>query len=207
MIEIELRIEVLATERRWNRLRAFETEFQPLHARIGTGKILGKFISYRDDDTFVWLHGFRDREERLASQERLWSQVQPAPTVRSTTRILAPAVGSTIERLDDFAPIAESSVIEIRQYRLAPGVRREFAQFLRDRTVDEQRRCGMVFHGPFDDLGDENVLTWLRGFPSLLDRDRMKADFYQGRLWLDELEAIAMPMIEDYSNTLLVTPV
>ena len=64
----------------------------------------------------------------------------------------------------------------------------------------------MAFFGPFDDLDDEDVLTWFRGFPSLVERDRMKSDFYQSRLWLEDLEAEAFSMIADYSNVMLVTP-
>jgi hypothetical protein len=40
--------------------------------------------------------------------------------------------------------------------------------------------------------------VWLRSFPSLEERDRMKDAFYEGELWKNELEAIAMPMLESY---------
>ena len=63
----------------------------------------------------------------------------------------------------------------------------------------------MVVHGPFDDLDDEDVLTWFRGFPSLAERDRRKACFYQSRLWLDELETEAFSMIDRY-EVMLMTP-
>src|SRR3989475_949501 len=43
-----------------------------------------------------------------------------------------------------------------------------------------------------------DVFIWLRGFPSLEERERMKTTFYEGELWLKELEAIAMPMLERY---------
>src|SRR6185436_10430004 len=122
-------------------------------------------------------------------------------------RVLAPATGSTIARFEDFARIAESPVLEIRQYRLVPGTRARFAAFLRDRTLESHIRLGMTVHGPFDDLGDDDVLTWFRGFPSLAERDRRKAAFYQGEYWLNELQDEAFSMIEDYRNVMLVTPV
>jgi hypothetical protein len=188
-MEIELHVETLESERRWNRLQEFDS------APPASGVVLGRFLSFRDDDTFVWLHGFRDREERLAAQ------------CGSGVRALTPAIGSTITRFEDFARIAESPVLEIRQYRLVPGTRARFTTFLRDRTLEAQLRLGMTVHGPFDDLGDDNVLTWFRGFPSLVERDRRKAAFYQGEYWLNELEAEAFSMIEDYRNVMLVTPV
>jgi hypothetical protein len=198
-MEIELHIEELETERRWNRLQWFQQEFRPPH-----GTILGSFLSFRSDQTFVWLHGFRDREERLASHEHPPSD---AFVVQSTVRTLTPAIGSTITELHDFARIAESPLLELRQYRLAPGTRARFATFLRDRTLDAQVRCGMVVYGPFDCLEDDDLLVWFRGFPNLLERDRRKADFYQGAYWLNELQDEAFTMIADYSNVILVTPV
>src|SRR5207253_2598061 len=58
-----------------------------------------------------------------------------------------------------------------------------------------------------DDLGDENGFTFFRGFRDLVQRERVKAEFYGGEYWLKELEKEAFSMIEDYSNVLLVTPV
>lgn len=187
-MEIELHIETLDSERRWNRLQEFDSV-------PTSGVVLGRFLSFRDDDTFVWLHGFRDREERLAAR------------CGSGVRALTPTIGSTITRLEDFSHIAESPILEIRQYRLVAGMRARFATFLRDRTLEEQLRLGMTIHGPFDDLGDDDVLTWFRGFPSLAERDRRKAAFYQGEYWLNELQDEAFSMIEDYRNVMLVTPV
>jgi len=187
-MEIELHVERLASERRWNRLQELDA------APPTSGVVLGRFISFRDDDTFVWLHGFRDREERLAAK------------CESGVRALAPTIGSTITRFEDFARIAESPILEIRQYRVVPGARARFATFLRDRTLAEQLRLGMTIHGPFDDLDDDNILTWFRGFPGLVERDRRKAAFYQGEYWLNELQDEAFSMIEDYSNVMLVTP-
>ena len=182
-LEIELHIEELETERRWNRLQSFEDE-----------GVLGKFLAYRDDNTFVWL--------QVAGRPR----VANAEVRQSIIRPLAPAIGSTIHEPQDFARIAESPLIELRQYRLQPGTRTRFATFLRDRTFGEHVRLGMPVYGPFNALDDDDVLVWFRGFPDLRERDRRKAEFYQGRLWLEELEAEAFSMIEDYKNVMLLTP-
>ena len=39
----------------------------------------------------------------------------------------------------------------------------------------------------------------------LAERDRMKKAFYEGELWKNELEAIAMPMLESYDVSLCQT--
>jgi hypothetical protein len=185
-LEIELHIETLDTERRWNRLQSFD---EP-------GTILGKFLSFRDDETFIWL---RERDGHPSAKN--------AEVRHATVRAMKPAIGSTIRELRDFDRIHESPVLELRQYRLRPHTRNLFATFLRDRTFGEHERLGMAIYGPFDALDDEDVLVWFRGFPSLQERDRRKADFYQSRLWLDELENEAFSMIEDYRNVILITPV
>ena len=37
-----------------------------------------------------------------------------------------------------------------------------------------------------------------RDFPDVESREPMKARFYEGTLWKEELEAIMLPMIENY---------
>ena len=65
----------------------------------------------------------------------------------------------------------------------------------------------MPVYGQFDDLDDENVFVFLRGFSDMVDRDRRKNAYYRSPLWLNELQDEAFSMIDDYSNVLLVTPV
>ena len=143
---------------------------------------LSTFLSYEDQSTLVVL----------------CEPGQPLPTspfVRKTTTL----------RLRGTAPLAEISdpVLEYRRYRLRPGTRARFAAFLREKTLGEHVRLGMNVYGPFDLLDDDTTLIWFRGFPSLPERDRRKAAFYQSRYWLEELEKEAFSMIEDYSVILL----
>ena len=193
-MEIELHIEELETERRWDRLRIPH----------GHGTVVGRFLSFQNDQTFVWLDAFATREERLAARE---AEPENPFVLRSTVRTLTPAFGSTITQIDEFERMKESPVIEVRQYRIRPGMRERFAVFLRNRTLAEHVRLGMPIYGQFDALEDDNLFVFFRGFPDLLERDRRKADFYQSRLWLEELQDEAFSMIEDYKNVLLVTPV
>ncbi len=39
----------------------------------------------------------------------------------------------------------------------------------------------------------------MRGFPDLASREPMKAKFYEGELWKDELENLLLPKLEKYA--------
>lgn len=96
-------------------------------------------------------------------------------------------------------------IVEVRSYRIKPGRRAEFIRMFETRAVPALRALGMQIIGPFLDVENPNKLVWLRSFPSLEERDRMKAAFYEGELWKNELEAIAMPMLDSYDVILCET--
>jgi len=96
-------------------------------------------------------------------------------------------------------------IVEVRCYRIKPGRREEFIQFFETRAVPALRSHGMKILGPLLDLENPNKFVWLRSFPSLAERERMKDAFYGGELWKDELESIAMPMLESYDVILCET--
>ena len=96
-------------------------------------------------------------------------------------------------------------IVEVRSYRIKPGFRDEFIKFFETRAVPALRSYGMKILGPLLDLENPNKFVWLRCFPSLDERDRMKTAFYEGELWKHELESIAMPMLESYDVILCET--
>jgi hypothetical protein len=96
-------------------------------------------------------------------------------------------------------------IVEIRTYTVKPGMRDRFLAFFEQQAVPAQQAEGMRIVGPFIDLENPDVFIWLRAFPSLAERDRMKDAFYEGARWKDELEAIAMPMLADYTVALTST--
>ena len=96
-------------------------------------------------------------------------------------------------------------IVEVRSYRIKPGRRDEFVRFFETRSVPALRAHGMKVLGPLLDLENPNKFVWLRSFPSLEERDRMRDAFYSSALWKDELEAIAMPLIESYDVILCET--
>ncbi|HEV2912975.1 MAG TPA: NIPSNAP family protein [Pyrinomonadaceae bacterium] len=96
-------------------------------------------------------------------------------------------------------------IIEVRSYRIKPGRRAEFIELFEKRAVPALRSHGMKIIGPLLDVENPNKFVWLRAFPSLDDRDRMKEAFYGSDLWKNELEAIAMPMLDSYDVILCET--
>lgn len=96
-------------------------------------------------------------------------------------------------------------IVEVRSYRVKPGRRAEFLTFFETRAVPAQRERGIRVLGPLLDVENPNRFVWMRAFPSLEERDRLKAAFYESDVWVDELESIAMPMLESWDFALCET--
>jgi hypothetical protein len=89
-------------------------------------------------------------------------------------------------------------IVEVRSYRIKPGKRDEFIELFETRAVPAQRTYGINVIGPFLDVENPNKFVFLRSFPSLEERDRMKEAFYGGELWKNELEELALPLLDSY---------
>ncbi len=96
-------------------------------------------------------------------------------------------------------------IVEVRSYRITPGKRDQFIELFETRAAPALQSHGMKIIGPMIDLENPNKFVFLRGFPSIEDLHRMKEEFYGGKLWTEELEQIAMPMVESYDVTLCET--
>ena len=96
-------------------------------------------------------------------------------------------------------------IVEVRSYRIKPGHRAEFIKLFETRSIPALRSHGMEIMGPLLDLENPNKFVWLRSFPSLEERERMRNAFYEGEVWKNELEAIAMPLLESYDVILCET--
>jgi hypothetical protein len=96
-------------------------------------------------------------------------------------------------------------IVEVRSYRIKPGRREEFIKLFESRAIPVQRSYGMQILGPLLDVENPNKFVFLRSFPSLEERERMKDAFYGGPIWKDELEALAMPMLDSYDVILCET--
>ena len=97
-------------------------------------------------------------------------------------------------------------IVEMRTYQTKPGMRTRFVEIFKTKTLPEHRRLGMPVAGPFLSIEDPDVFFFMRGFPDVDSRETMKASFYEGRLWKEELEEVLMPMLEHYEVVVVDDP-
>ena len=96
-------------------------------------------------------------------------------------------------------------IIEMRTYKTKPGMRAEFLKIFKSKTVPEHQKIGMKILGPFLSVEDADTFFWMRAFPDLKKREQMRDQFYEGKLWKEELEQKLMPMIEKYNVVVVET--
>ena len=94
-------------------------------------------------------------------------------------------------------------IIEMRTYKTKPGMRAEFLEIFKTRSLPAHQRIGMKIFGPFLSVEDPDVFFFMRGFPDLASREPMKAQFYEGELWKGELDHKLLPMLEKYDVVLV----
>ena len=97
-------------------------------------------------------------------------------------------------------------VLEMRTYKTKPGLREQFLEIFRTRSMPAHAEIGMKILGPFLSVEDADTFFFIRGFPNLESREPMKAKFYEGELWKRELESVLMPMLERYDVVLVDDP-
>ena len=97
-------------------------------------------------------------------------------------------------------------IIEMRTYRTKPGKRSEFLETFRSKSVPAHTEIGMKILGPFLSIEDPDTFFWMRGFPDVASREKMKAQFYEGELWKQELEKILLPILDKYEAVLVEDP-
>jgi NIPSNAP len=97
-------------------------------------------------------------------------------------------------------------IIEMRTYKTKPGCRAQFLEIFRRKSAPAHAEIGMKILGPWVSVEDPDTFFFMRGFPDLQSREPMKAKFYEGELWKNELENILMPMLERYEVVLVEDP-
>ncbi len=97
-------------------------------------------------------------------------------------------------------------IIEMRTYRTKPGKRSQFLDTFRSKSIPAHTAIGMKILGPFLSIEDPDTFFWMRGFPDVPSREKMKAQFYEGELWKRELEKILLPILDKYDVVLVEDP-
>jgi hypothetical protein len=93
---------------------------------------------------------------------------------------------------------ASFMIVEMRTYKIQRGKRAEFLKILEERAIPAHQKIGMKVLGPFLSLEDDNTFFWMRAFSDTQTRERMRNEFYDGKLWKEELEEKLMPILEKY---------
>ena len=89
-------------------------------------------------------------------------------------------------------------IIEMRTYKTEHGKRAEFLEILETKAIPAHQKIGMKVLGPFLSVEDDDTFFWMRAFPDQQSRERMRDEFYEGKLWKEELEQKLMPILEKY---------
>jgi hypothetical protein len=89
-------------------------------------------------------------------------------------------------------------IIEMRTYKIKPGLRAEFLKTFESKVRPEHEKIGMKILGPFLSIEDPDTFFWMRSFPDPKSRDRMRHEFYEGKLFEKDLEQTHVPMLEKY---------
>ena len=97
-------------------------------------------------------------------------------------------------------------IIEMRTYQIKAGMRAQFLEIFRAKSVPAHAQVGMKILGPFLSVEDPDTFFFMRGFPDLASPEPMKAKFYEGELWKRELESVLMPMLEKYEVVVVEDP-
>jgi NIPSNAP len=97
-------------------------------------------------------------------------------------------------------------IIEMRTYKTKPGKRSEFLEIFRSKSIPAHAEIGMKIIGPFLSIEDSETFFFMRGFPDLASKEPMKAKFYEGDLWKNELESVLLPMLEKYEIVVVDDP-
>ena len=97
-------------------------------------------------------------------------------------------------------------IVEMRTYKTKPDKRAQFLDIFRSKSIPAHDEIGMKILGPFLSIEDPDTFFFMRGFPDLASREPMKAKFYEGELWKNELENVLMPMLEKYDVVLVDDP-
>lgn len=101
----------------------------------------------------------------------------------------------------------EPMIIDIRDYRLVPGMRDRLIERCESMLFEEQERLGARFVGAFRDAEDPDRFLFLRGMPDMPTRQRVLTAFYSdGEMWRRQRDEINS-WLADTDDVLLVRPV
>lgn len=76
-----------------------------------------------------------------------------------------------------------SVFFELRQYRIRPGRRDDWVQFMEGRIIPFQSARGMVVVGSWIGEADDDLYVWMRRFESETEREQLYSAVYDDEEW------------------------
>ena len=92
---------------------------------------------------------------------------------------------------------------ELRQYRVKPGQRERWVQFIEEVIIPYQVSKGMVIVGSFVGQEEEDLYVWIRRFESEEERERLYEAVYETDYWKNEISPRVDEML--YRDKIIVT--
>ena len=74
-------------------------------------------------------------------------------------------------------------LFELRQYKMKPGKKEEWVDFMETEIIPFQVSKGMVIAGSFVGEEDENLYVWIRRFDSEQERKDLYESVYESDHW------------------------
>ena len=87
-------------------------------------------------------------------------------------------------------------LFELRQYRIKPGKRNEWVEFMEETIIPFQISQGMVVVGSFVGEQEDDLYVWIRRFESEEDREALYAKVYQSDTWKNEIAPRTHEMLD-----------
>ena len=80
-----------------------------------------------------------------------------------------------------------SVFFELRQYRMRPGKREEWIEFMEGTIIPFQQSKGMVILGSWAGQEEDDLYVWIRRFESEEERKRLYEAVYESDFWKNEV--------------------
>ena len=85
---------------------------------------------------------------------------------------------------------------ELRQYRVKPGKREAWVEFMEETIIPFQIAQGMVVIGSFVGEQEEDLYVWIRRFDDEAQREALYAKVYQSDTWQNEISPLVGDVLD-----------
>ncbi len=89
-----------------------------------------------------------------------------------------------------------SAFFELRTYKIHSGKMDEWLSYMEKTIIPFQVSKGMVIHGSFSVIGDNEKYIWIRRFESQDHKDKLYKEVYESDRWVNEISPIVGELID-----------